>query len=147
MKDTYFETIRLIERLHQKLMHVKRETVRQTGLTPPQYATLTQLWDSDGQPLKALAAGNGCTPATMTTIVDGLERKSLVTREPHPDDRRSLLVLLTTDGAALQDATPTIEEMFHGCCVGLAPTETHTLTELLATLDMALSAWQPGEQS
>lgn len=139
------DVFRLVEQLHKKLMHVRRETVRQTGLTPPQYAALTQLWELDGRPLKDLAAGNNCTPATMTTIVDSLERKSLVTRQPHPSDRRSLLVHLTQDGAELRDSTPTVEEMFSGCCSGLPPGESQTLAELLTKLDTALSAWEPGE--
>ncbi|MDJ0923263.1 MAG: MarR family transcriptional regulator [Acidimicrobiia bacterium] len=141
------DVFRLVEQLHKKLMHVRRETVRQTGLTPPQYATLTQLWELDGQPPKDLAAGNACTPATMTTIIDGLERKSLVTRKPHPSDRRSLLVHLTQDGAKLRGSSPTVGEMFRGCCSGLAPDESQNLAGLLAKLDAALSAWQPGEQT
>ncbi len=69
------DVFRLVEQLHKKLIHIQRGTVRHVGLTTPQYATLTQLWALDGQPLKDLAAGNQCTRATMTTIIDGLERK------------------------------------------------------------------------
>ncbi len=141
------DVFRLVEQLHSKLMHVRRETVRRTGLTPPQYATLTQLWELDRQPLKDLAGGNNCTAATMTTIVDGLERKSLVTRQPHPSDRRSLLVHLTKDGAELRDTTPTVEAMFRGCCSGLPPRESQVLAGLLTKLAYALTAWQPGEQA
>ena len=136
------DVFRLVEQLHKKLAYVQRQTVSETGLTPPQYATLTQLWKHDGLPLKDLAAGNNCTPATMTTIVDGLERKLLVTRQPHPDDRRSLLIHLTPKGASLQESTPSIEEMFHGCCSGLAPEESRKLKQLLEKLDTALSRWE-----
>ena len=141
------DVIRLVEQLHTKLKHVQRQTVRETGLTPPQYAALTQLWERDGLPLKDLAAGNNCTPATMTTIVDTLERKSLVTREPHPDDRRSLLVRLTSEGAKLRESTPSVAQMFSGCCSGLAPDESQTLARLLAQLDAALTDWEPGDRS
>jgi DNA-binding MarR family transcriptional regulator len=136
------DVFRLVEQLQRKLSHVQRETVRHTGLTPPQYAALTQLWTRDKQPLKDLAAGNHCTAATMTSLVDGLERKGLVTRRPHPDDRRSLQVCLTPEGAALQGSAPSVAEMFRGCCTGLSPAETEALAALLAKLDGALRRWQ-----
>ena len=136
------DVFRLVEQLQKKLNHVQRETVRHTGLTPPQYAALTQLWAHDGQPLKDLAAGNHCTAATMTSLVDGLERKGLVTREPHPEDRRSLQVRLTPEGVALQATAPSVAEMFHGCCSGLSPVESRELAALLTKLDAALSRWQ-----
>lgn len=133
----------LVEQVNKKLERVQRITVRDTGLTPPQFVTLSQLWERDGQPLKDLAAGNHCTPATMTTIVDGLERKGLATREPHPDDRRSLQVRLTEEGKRLRGTAPDIEDIFRGCCSGLSPDETDTLATLLARLDGALAEWDP----
>lgn len=138
------DVFRLVERLQKKLSHVQRQTVSRSGLTPPQYATLVQLWDQDGQPLNALAAGNHCTPATMTTIVDGLERKGLVSRARDPGDRRRVQVHLTSAGTRLRAATPSVEEMFAGCCAGLSPTETESLLRLLSKLDGALTRWEPG---
>ena len=38
------------------------------------------------------------TRATVTGVVDSLERRGLVVRTPHPADRRSLLVELTPEG-------------------------------------------------
>jgi DNA-binding MarR family transcriptional regulator len=40
------------------------------------------------------------TPRTMTDIVDVLERDGLVKRVPDPDDRRSVLAVLTEAGLA-----------------------------------------------
>jgi DNA-binding MarR family transcriptional regulator len=137
------DVFRLVEQLNRKLERVQRLTVRDTGLTPPQYVALSQLWEQDGQPLKDLAAGNHCTPATMTTIVDGLERKGFVTREPHPDDRRSLQVRLTAEGRRMRGAAPNVEDMFRGCCSGLSPDDTRTLANLLTRLDTALAGWDP----
>ncbi len=141
--DTLPGVFQLVEQLAKKLTNIQRQTMRHTGLTPPQYVTLTQLWTEDGQPLKDLAAGNQCTPATMTTIVDSLERKGLVAREPHPEDRRSLRVRLTAEGESLREATPTLQDMLHGCCVGLSPDETQALSRLLSKLDLALTDWEP----
>lgn len=45
-----------------------------------------------------LADAAGVTRATMTGLVDTLERDGFVTREPDPDDRRMMSVRLTTKG-------------------------------------------------
>ncbi len=142
--ESLSDVFRSIEHLQKKLAHVQRQTVSHSGLTPPQYTTLMQLWDRDGQPLNALAAGNHCTPATMTTIVDSLERKGLVARQRDPSDRRRVQVRLTAAGTELRAATPSVEEMFAGCCAGLSPAETETLLRLLSKLDSALTRWEPG---
>ncbi len=48
-----------------------------------------------------LADRTGVTRATMTGLVDTLERADLVTRKPHPEDRRMMSVCLTARGEAL----------------------------------------------
>ncbi len=48
-----------------------------------------------------LADMAGCTRATMTGLIDTLERDALVTRAPDEQDRRMMTVCLTTKGTAL----------------------------------------------
>jgi len=74
----------------------------------------------------------------MTGIVDTLEGKGLVSREPNPDDRRSLLVKLTAKGTALQKSTPTLDRIFGRCCVGLEADEIQQLSRLLKKLNDVL---------
>ncbi|MFQ5555167.1 MAG: MarR family winged helix-turn-helix transcriptional regulator, partial [Acidimicrobiia bacterium] len=100
------------------------------------------LWTQDERPLKDLADVAFCTRATITGLVDVLERKGLVTREPNPDDRRSLLVTLTESGRDLRKTTPTVSDMYHGCCSGLRPEETRQLAALMAKLDSSLATWE-----
>jgi DNA-binding MarR family transcriptional regulator len=58
-----------------------------------------------GQPLEpsVIAARVLITTATMTSVLDTLERRGLVQRMPHPDDRRKLLVDITPDAQAILD--------------------------------------------
>jgi DNA-binding MarR family transcriptional regulator len=42
-----------------------------------------------------------CSPRNVTGLVDGLEAAGLVSRAPHPTDRRATLVALTEEGTAL----------------------------------------------
>jgi len=48
---------------------------------------------------KDLAAFSGLAPASVTALVDRLERKGVVSRKPHPDDRRKVLIELDMSGA------------------------------------------------
>ncbi|UCF26650.1 MAG: MarR family transcriptional regulator [Chloroflexota bacterium] len=128
----------MLDRIARQLREIKRQTVNQVELTPPQYQTLRLLWERDSQPFKDLAAANGCTRPTMTGIVDTLEKNGLVTRQPNPDDRRSLLVTLSEKGKALEGSTPDLDRIYASCCVGLSAEEFQQLGSLLEKLDRSL---------
>ena len=96
------------------------------------------LWDRDEMPLKDLASACNCTRATITGLIDGLERKGLVSRKPNPDDRRSLLATLTDEGRALQRETPELENTYEKCCAGLTSQEFRQLGLLLNRLNESL---------
>ena len=59
--------------------------------------------DGAGQPLSptAIAQRLIVTTASVTSLLDTLERRGLVERQPDPTDRRRLLVQITVEGAAL----------------------------------------------
>lgn len=132
------EVFQLIEAISKQLKRMQSETLRETGLTPPQYFTLKLLWEQDGRPFKELADLLSSSRATITQIVDALERKELVLRAPNPEDRRSLLVRLTPAGNALRDSTPALQEMIRNCC-GMDPEETRHLSMLLKKLNQVLN--------
>ncbi len=139
LPDSLPAVFQLIEQIEKKLDQIKRRTTRIAGLTPSQFAVLSMLWEKDGLPFKDLAAANWCTRPTMTGIVDTLEKKGLVTRQPNPGDRRSLLVCLTDNGRALQKTTRTLNAPFSNCCDGLTAAEAQQLNSLLHKLDASLS--------
>ena len=43
------------------------------------------------------------TTGSMTSVLDTLEKRGLIQRMPHPDDRRKLLVDITPDAQAILD--------------------------------------------
>jgi DNA-binding MarR family transcriptional regulator len=133
------EIFQLIDLVEKKLKQIQRETIREANLTPPQYFILSLLWERDRRPFKELASAAHCSRATITGIVDTLERKELVSREPNPDDRRSLLVKLTERGKSLKHSTPTLGRIFRNCCVGLEPDEAQQLSNLLKKLNDSLT--------
>jgi DNA-binding MarR family transcriptional regulator len=61
---------------------------------------------SEGQHVtpKALAESLELTTGSVTSLIDRLEGAGLVTRTPHPNDRRSLQLELTPEGVAKVNA-------------------------------------------
>jgi MarR family transcriptional regulator, organic hydroperoxide resistance regulator len=73
--------------------------VEHLGVTASQAMLLLFLDEEDRIPPNTLGQKIDITSATMTGILDRLEKNGLIARLPHLDDRRSLLVCLTERGA------------------------------------------------
>lgn len=137
-KVSLTEIFELIDQIAKNLRRIKRQTVSESNLTPPQFAVLNMLWEQDKRPFKEFADALACSRATVTGIIDTLERKELVTRETNPDDRRSLLATLTESGKALQYQIPALDQIYNSCCSGLSPVEYQQLAFLLEKLNGSL---------
>lgn len=71
---------------------------RDSGLTTARTHLLWVLGLSGPSTQQALAAALDVTPRNVTGLVDGLVASGHVTREPHPSDRRAILVTPTAQG-------------------------------------------------
>jgi len=79
-----------------------------------------------------LAEKAGVTRATMTGLIDTLERDGLVKREPDPEDRRRMLVQLTSLGhSTLMTILPGHFQRITGLMRTLSESERKTLVRLL----------------
>ncbi|WMD23647.1 MarR family transcriptional regulator [Achromobacter seleniivolatilans] len=88
---------------------------------------------ADGLSPHELADGAGVTRATVTGLLDGLERDGFVLREPGKEDRRKITVKLTAKGKTaaaklFKEHTDWIGSLFGG----LASRDKARLSELLA---------------
>ena len=63
-------------------------------LTGPQILALQALVPTDGLTLKELSARIGLAHSTVSVIIDRLEARRLVRREPHPSDGRATRILV-----------------------------------------------------
>jgi len=76
-------------------------------ITQGRFGVLMALWgkcradEAQWMTPAELADRTGVTRATMTGLIDTLVRDALVTREPHPQDRRMMSVRLTDQATAL----------------------------------------------
>ena len=72
--------------------------VEHLGVTASQAMVLNFLGEEDRISSRNLGQKLGITSATMTGILDRLEKLALIERQSHPDDRRAILVCLTDRG-------------------------------------------------
>lgn len=84
--------------LSQLGVHLAEDFVRRLepfGVDPRSYAVLKALSEDDGRSQRQLSTQLGIHRNVMVTVVDKLEHQGLVTRMPHPGDRRAFAVTLT----------------------------------------------------
>jgi DNA-binding MarR family transcriptional regulator len=91
-----------------------------------------------------LADAAGVTRATMTGLIDTLERDGLVRREPDPDDRRMMSVRLTPKADAFVAAMlPAHFRIMARLMAPLSETERKTLVSLLTKILQSASELTP----
>lgn len=95
---------RLADRLHSASIHLLRRLRRHddaAGLTAPHLSALSVLVFGGPMSPGELAAAEQVRPPSMTRIVRNLEAAGLVTREPHPEDGRSIRLRATDEGGRI----------------------------------------------
>jgi len=92
----------LLSKCHQKAFQVFRQKLLAYGLTPPQFALLAFLWKKDEQSQIQLGKAMEMDRTTISGIIDRLAKQGLVSRMPHPEDRRVFMINLTDAGKNLE---------------------------------------------
>jgi DNA-binding MarR family transcriptional regulator len=123
-------------RAQQILLGRLNEALEPFGLTFARYEALMLLNFSraGSLPLGKMGARLQVHPASVTNLVNGLERAGYVRRTPHPSDRRTTLATITPAGQAIaQDAT----EALHEISFGTEPLGEEALTAITEILRQA----------
>ncbi len=101
-------------------------------VTAPQWAVLITLYRDQAETPKELAEFIGIDGSAVTRLLDRLEAKGLIAREPHGSDRRSVRVALTREGRALTPQLVPISRRANAEFLErLAPDEQHDLHRLI----------------
>ncbi|MAY41541.1 MULTISPECIES: MarR family transcriptional regulator [unclassified Neptuniibacter] len=88
----------------------EKEISRLTGLTLPQLMTMQALRQVSPVTTGELAKEVSLTQATVTSILDRLEKKELVTRERGVEDKRKVWIALSSNGLELMKGAPTTQQ-------------------------------------
>ncbi len=102
---------------------------RQLGLRPASFGALRAL--DRPRTMSEIAAVLHCDNSNVTGIVDGLEEKGLVTREPSAGDRRVKLIALTADGRKVRARLTRAVEKPPAWVERLAEDDRRTLRDVL----------------
>jgi DNA-binding MarR family transcriptional regulator len=90
-----------------------KQLLKTTGLTTPQLLILRAIRDRVDVTTGELAVAVSLSQATITNIVDRMEKHSLVTRKRGEEDRRRVYVLLTDQAQqVLADSPMPLQEHF-----------------------------------
>lgn len=112
------------------------------NLSIGKFTLLMQLYSAkEGLTPSEFAERVGVTRATITGLLDGLEREELVKRVPHPSDRRRLIIHLTPKGQQLvAEILPDHFCRTTGLMANLTIKEKKTLIKLLNKVQIGTSA-------
>ena len=141
--DFDLQAVELSARIHavaQSLDAVREEALEQHGLSQGRLYVLSYLFNEElmrheRQSPSDIAEGLGVTPATVTGLLDGLERDGFIERHPHRQDRRALTIQMTDKSRRfLDDYIPAQSRQLSDFLSGLGGAERRTLAALLDRL-------------
>lgn len=90
----------LSSRLTRRLVALERPLLQARELSMWEYVVLTRLAAGAAPTQQVLAARISYDKTRLIGLLDGLERRGLISREPDPQDRRARIVRITRAGRA-----------------------------------------------
>ncbi|MGI9006750.1 MAG: MarR family winged helix-turn-helix transcriptional regulator [Streptosporangiaceae bacterium] len=119
----------------RRLRETSQQVLAPWDITPAHLRALRILGHHGTMRLSSLSDRLGIAPRSATEVVDALESRDMVRRQPDPDDRRATLVALTERGgsvlAAIRAARGTESERLFG---RLSQADREHLARILRTL-------------
>ena len=93
----------LVGRISRRLNKITKESISSYGLTTSQFFMLIALYEENGILISKLAEKVALDKATLTGIIDRLERDGLVERKNDPKDRRAIRVYLSKKAETMRE--------------------------------------------
>jgi len=132
-----------VSRLHHYRAH---ELLDGLGLYRGQPPLLYTLWEQDGQTHGELAEKLQITPATITRMIQRMEKSGFVLRKPDADDQRVSRVYLTEAGRAVREQLQAVwDRMEIESFAGFNPDEQIVLRRFLIHIRDNLSSTVNGK--
>jgi DNA-binding MarR family transcriptional regulator len=134
----------VIARLERALRAAINDRVKPHGLTTLQYTTLSVLGARGGLSNAQLARRSYMTPQAMSEVIEALEAKGLIRRDPHPNHRRIYPAALTAKGRRVLGACDrAVDELEEQVLRDLSPDERAGLADGLMAAVRSLHAGFP----
>ena len=135
MDAVYTKPGYLFRRMQQIAVALFVEECRPFDLTPVQFAALVAIHSHPGIDATRLSAVIAFDRSTLGNVIERLESKGYVERQPSPEDKRVKLLHPTKSGAALlREIMPAVDRSQARMLQPLKPTDRKTLMALLTQL-------------
>ncbi|MER5767236.1 MarR family transcriptional regulator [Streptomyces sp. NPDC001985] len=118
---------------------VYRSTLKELGLTYPQYLVMLVLWEHGELPVKRIGEHLRLDSGTLSPLLKRLEAAGYVERRRGTEDERSVTARVTEAGGALRGRARGVPRRIAEA-TGLPPDRIRALHEELATLTATLDA-------
>src|SRR5256712_12386681 len=126
---------------HRTLQRLATQSIESSEVCLSDFAVMEMLLHKGPQPVNEIGRRVELTSGAITTAVDRLESRHLVTREAHPSDRRARIVRLTAAGEEQAARTFARHKVAMDLAAsGLSKTERATLIQLLKKLGISAGA-------
>lgn len=125
----------VLMKAHRALARHAEQSILTLQMCWSDFVVLEMLLNKGPQKVNDIGRSIGLTSGAITTAVDRLEERGLVTRGSDPEDRRSRVVRLTKQGEAqIRESFTTHSRAMERATAGLSKDEQATLVELLKKL-------------
>src|SRR4051794_14702049 len=134
----------VVARLERAVRQAINRRVKPYGLTTLQYTTLSVLGRRGELSNAQLARRAYMTPQSMSEVIDALEQKGLIERNPHPNHRRVYPATLTDEGRrVLRACDEAVDELEREMLSAMSPHQEKSLRNGLISAVRALQAGFP----
>ena len=111
MNQKNYNFVRNVKRLYLLMSRHIEEELKIHGLARSQFQVMHYVHEERGLTQKVLQQKMKVEPATLTVIIDGLEKKDLLKRTESKTDKRVNILLLTEKGTTLRESIPSLHEI------------------------------------
>lgn len=125
-----------LRRTQIKIFQAFARTVGRHDVTPGQFGVLEIINANPGLNQSELGLAMGVDRSTVVAVIDRLEKRDIVVRDPSPKDRRSYALRLSQKGEdLLKTLVPLVQEHDRRAGEVLSDEETATLIDFLRRLE------------
>lgn len=112
-----------------------QQEIKTLGLNPTEFAVLELLYNKGKQTIQKIGEKVLISSSSITYVVDKLEQKDYVKREPCANDRRITYAVITEQGQTLmEELFPKHQKDLNEICGGLTEEEKELTIEMLKKL-------------
>lgn len=94
----------VLVKAYQAVQEIDYRDIRGYGFNPTEFAVLDLLYHKGPHPLQQIGSKILITSGSITYVIDKLEKKGLIVRQPCAEDRRVIYAALTDAGCQKMDA-------------------------------------------